>query len=130
MRVRWIRRPEAILLCVLAITAVASRLLHGVSSAEALDGCKRNQKNISTALEMYSTDNSGRFPLRLKHLPPAYLSKIPRCPAAGLDTYSAAFASVSNPDHYTIVCSGVYHDSAGLPANHPQYITPNCWRDL
>jgi hypothetical protein len=53
--------------------------------------CEDNCKKIGTALEMYSTDNSGRYPEKMDYLIPAYLSKIPDCPAAGKDTYSAGY---------------------------------------
>lgn len=84
-------------------------------------GCKSNLKNIGTALEMYSTDNAGRFPKSLSPLTPNYLKLWPTCPAAGSDTYSDGFQSSSHPDAYTVVCGGSNHTRAGMSANFPQY---------
>lgn len=83
--------------------------------------CSTNLKNIGTALEMYSTDNNGRYPTVLSSLTPNYLKTIPTCPAASADSYSGAFVSISSPDAYTVVCKGTWHQAQGLPANYPQY---------
>ncbi len=83
--------------------------------------CKSNLKNIGTALEMYSTDFGGRFPIHLSLLSPDYLKNIPTCPSIGWDTYSGGFSSTSGPDAYTVVCSGSNHGAVGLSANFPQY---------
>ena len=83
--------------------------------------CKSNLKNIGTALEMYSTDNGGRFPRSPVGLTPNYLEQVPTCPAKGSDTYSEGFASASNPDAYTVVCAGRNHSGVGLGENFPQY---------
>lgn len=86
-----------------------------------LTACKSNLKNIGTALEMYSTDHSGRFPTQLSELVPDYLRAIPTCPAAQSDTYAAGFQSASVPDAYTVVCGGHHHQSVGYSADHPLY---------
>ncbi len=83
-----------------------------------LTACKSNLKNIATANEMWSTDNSGRYPTRLSQLTPEYLRTIPTCPDAGKDTYSEKFVSSQNPDNFTVVCAGHNHGSAG---DFPQY---------
>lgn len=62
-------------------------------SQERLDACEANLKQIGTAMEVYSADYSGRYASRLDHLRPRYLAAMPTCPAAGFDTYSAAFES-------------------------------------
>lgn len=90
--------------------------------AEALIGaCTSNLKNIGTALEMYSTDNAGRFPTQLSSLTPAYLKVVPTCPSARKDTYSPTFASATSPDAYTIMCEGHHHAEARCSPNFPQY---------
>jgi len=66
-------------------------MTHARRPARHLAGCVRNLKNLGTALEMYSTDASGRFPKSLARLTPSYVKAIPTCPAAGTDTYSSAF---------------------------------------
>lgn len=86
-----------------------------------LKQCRSNLMNIGTALEMYSTDNSGRFPRVLFALAPNYLKTIPTCPAAGKDTYAAHYEFASNPDAYTFMCKGSNHALSGQAADFPQY---------
>ena len=68
--------------------------------------CGVNQHKLGTALEMYSTDNVGRYPTSLRQLVPNYLKSIPTCPAAGSDTYSSSFRSTANRNDYTLICKG------------------------
>jgi len=113
------------LMIVIAIIAIlAAILVPNFIRARAqgqLTACKSNLKNIGTALEMYSTDNSGHYPTALGQLTPNYLKIIPTCASAGSDTYSAKFTSSSNPDAYTVECSGTNHTAASMNANYPQY---------
>ena len=103
--------------------------------------CQSNLKNIGTALEMYSTDNEGRYPRALSQLTPDYFRVIPTCAAAGKDTYSQSFESSCYPqekvDRYTVFCRGDYHQwttvyffnvipyrtksGMNIPVNYPQY---------
>lgn len=83
-----------------------------------LTRCKSNLKNVATALEMYSTDNSGRYPTRLAALCPNYLLRIPECPAAQKDTYTQSYASTQIPDQFAVYCSGRHH---ALPPNLPAF---------
>ena len=46
-----------------------------------LTRCTSNLRVIGTALEMYSTDWSGRYPRELAKLTPNYLKTMPTCPA-------------------------------------------------
>jgi prepilin-type N-terminal cleavage/methylation domain-containing protein len=114
------------LMIVIAIIAIlAAILVPNFIRARAqgqLTACKSNLKNIGTALEMYSTDNSGRFPTVLSQLSPNYLKTLPTCPSLGSVTYTGSgFASASSPDAYTVLCVGNNHGGAGLSANFPQY---------
>ena len=85
-----------------------------------MTACKSNLKNLGTALEMYSTDFAGRHPTTSTLLTPRYLKTMPTCPTVGSVTY--VFAMASEPDNFTIVCSGTNHQGAGLvDANYPQY---------
>jgi hypothetical protein len=69
---------------------------------------------------MYSTDNEGHYPLGLAMLTPRYLKTIPTCPSVGSVTYLCVTAS--EPDLYTVVCSGTNHAGAGISAaDYPQY---------
>lgn len=83
--------------------------------------CEVNLKNLATGLEMYSTDNAGRFPRDLARVAPRYLETVPTCPAANRDTYSHTYQSSSNPDAFTVACGGRNHAGAGLAAGFPQY---------
>lgn len=86
-----------------------------------LIACKSNLKNMGTALEMYSTDNNGRYPVALSKITPDYLKVIPTCPAAKADTYSSSYVSHDKPDVYSIYCSGHHHKLVKLPPDYPKY---------
>jgi prepilin-type N-terminal cleavage/methylation domain-containing protein len=113
------------LMIVIAIIAIlAAILVPNFIRARAqgqVTACKSNLKNCGTAMEMYSTDNSGRFPTALTVLTPNYLKTIPTCPSAGSATYTAGFTSASNPDAYTIYCNGTNHAGVNAALNYPQY---------
>ena len=88
--------------------------------------CKSNLKNIGTALEMYATDNAGRYPPSLDYLTisgegGAYLRCIPVCPACEKDTYSSSYLHGNNPDCYFVYCSGHNHKAVNLEANAPAF---------
>ena len=83
--------------------------------------CKSNLKFIATALEMYASDNSGRFPPNLERLTPNYLRSVPTCPAAGEQTYVPAYQMAARPDIYTVMCAGNAHSYEGYGKNYPQY---------
>lgn len=89
-------------------------------NATNLKVCQQNVKNLGTALEMYSIENFGRYPLALSGVvSPTIMQALPTCPAARADTYTAGYESTSNPDNYVVVCSGQHH--VGVPSNYPQY---------
>jgi prepilin-type N-terminal cleavage/methylation domain-containing protein len=116
------------LMIVIAIIAIlAAILVPNFIRARAqglLTSCKSNLKNSATALEMYSTDNAGRYPVSgnvgaTGNLTPAYLKSAPTCPS---NSGSYAMTSATNPDAFSIVCSGSQHTGAGITtANYPQY---------
>lgn len=98
-----------------------------------LTACKSNLKNLATALEMYASDNQGRFPTQLDQLIPGnYLGQIPTCPsrsafwtrglAAGHDyTYEVT----TQPEYFSMCCKGdhanAYQGFAGDPHYYPRY---------
>lgn len=88
---------------------------------EDLPKCQDSLKNLATALEMYSTDNAGRYPSSLKLLVPNYLRAIPHCKSTGTDTYSASYSVAQRPDGFTCLCQGENHADIGLEPNFPQY---------
>ena len=122
------------LMIVIAIIAIlAAILVPNFLKARAqgqLTACKSNCKNIATALEMYSSDNGGRYPtsgsFEAKLTGGNYLKLIPTCPAAGTNTYSSVFSSVQTPDSFSFYCSGNNHAKAytgftSASSGFPQY---------
>ncbi|MBN9418121.1 MAG: hypothetical protein J0I12_21915 [Candidatus Eremiobacteraeota bacterium] len=86
-----------------------------------LTACKSNEKNIATALEMYASDNAGKYPPDFQPLISGkYLRLIPTCPAASRQTYSESYQVQTSPDSFSFYCSGHNHDTL-VPAGFPQY---------
>jgi prepilin-type N-terminal cleavage/methylation domain-containing protein len=119
------------LMIVIAIIAIlAAILVPNFIRARAqgqLTACKSNLKNIGTALEMYSTDWSGKYPTATTLLTPNYLKTIPECPAAASVTYTASFGTAgtmntqSYQDYYYVECTGGNHEAVSVTANYPAY---------
>lgn len=88
-----------------------------------LSACCSNLRSIGTALEIYALDNRGRYPKdSLEVLTKArspYINSIPVCPAVEGATYH--YQSATNPDNYTIYCSGANHTNAALGPNLPAF---------
>ena len=90
-----------------------------------LTACKSNCKNIATALEMYASDNKGRYRATLAKLTEGnYLMPMPTCPAAGKVTY--LYHCSSEPDSFRFACAGNNHAKAfsGFSTssnNYPRY---------
>ena len=96
------------------------------SRQQDLTACKTSIKEISTAMEMYSTDWSGRYPPNLEALVPKYLDELPTCPSAGSCSYamegSKSARNVNEfEDYYYLYCQGEHHAAVGLPENHPAF---------
>lgn len=91
--------------------------------------CKSNLKNLGTALEIYSTDHAGRYPISLNEVIPKYLKALPICPTAGYSTYRATFGlkapfnTGDYQDYYYLECTGAHHHEAGygVEPNFPAY---------
>jgi hypothetical protein len=122
---RWVSTSTLTSSVAAVATAVLVPNFLAARSRGQLLACKSNLKNIGTALEMYSTDNAGHYPAELSRLTPDYLRVVPTCPAARADTYSPGYTWASNPDAYTVICTGAHHRE--VPANYPQY---NSWEGL
>ncbi|MBS2036510.1 hypothetical protein JST97_16075 [bacterium] len=74
--------------------------------------CKSNCKNLATALEMYASDNGGRYPRQLEQLNNTiYLKTLPTCPSAGKITYTN-YIVTQNPDSFSFACVGDNHAQA------------------
>jgi hypothetical protein len=79
--------------------------------------CESNLKNLAVGVEMYASDHKNNYPDSLKQLLSGkYLRRIPTCPAAGRDTYSATYRKTGQA--YEFHCSGSH---AGREAGHPFY---------
>jgi hypothetical protein len=129
--------PKFICLALLFALPGCTRFGGEGGSSYNLNGCKGNLKNLSTALEMYATDNSGQYPSSLSRLTvgdahSVYLRAVPHCNSTDEDTYSASYKMsaakrdakgkiVSGTDAYTVCCQGEHHKDAGLPPDHPLY---------
>lgn len=89
------------------------QLYHYRHRSSTYEACRNNLKNIGMALEMYSTDSSGRYPSTLDLLVPEYLKVIPTCSSAGRPSYS--YSAFSSPDRYTVYCAGSNHTTRAGP---------------
>lgn len=89
--------------------------------------CRENLALLGRALEAYARDHQGAFPSRLGELSPTYLGDLPRCPAAGADTYSTNYLSDryekwnSASSFCSVRCQGDYHRKAGWASDEPVY---------
>lgn len=119
------------LMIVIAIIAIlAAILVPNFLKARAqgqLTACKSNCKNIGTALEMYASDFSGRYPtdnFQQRMTVGNYLKVIPTCPSAATATYAQSYTGRATPDNFSFYCVGNNHATAyvGLNGlNFPQY---------
>ena len=111
------------LMIVIAIIAIlAAILVPNFMRARAsgqLTACKANLKNQGTALEMYATDNNGRYPTAIGDLSSDYLRKLPTCPATDKEY---GYSGDVTPDAYTVYCSDTdAHKAVNVETGYPQY---------
>ncbi len=72
--------------------------------------CVQNEKNLATALELYSLENKQLYPDALADLvvgTKPFISGIPICPSIGVD-YSATYFPASDFKTYEIHCPGFH----------------------
>jgi len=108
------------LMIVIAIIAIlAAILVPNFLKARAqgqVTACKSNCKNIATSLEMYSSDNGGRYPGTANFATLLtggnYMKTIPTCPAAGSNTYGGVYTAQTTPDTFSFFCNGNNHAKA------------------
>ncbi len=75
--------------------------------------------NIATALEMFSTDHSGKYPVSLNELSPNYLRNVPKgLSKAGY--FPFAYIQKNGGKGYTFHCKGVNYPQFGIPADYPR----------
>jgi hypothetical protein len=116
-------RVAALVLSLPAFTflVLAPNFIRGNCGGQ-LISCKSNLKNIALALEIYSTDNAGRYPDSLEQLTPEYLKTLPSCPCAKRVTYTEGYRRHAQPDRFSVYCYGFNHESAGIQRpNYPRY---------
>jgi len=87
--------------------------------------CISNLKNIATAVNIYSNETMGQFPVSLTSIFPDFIGKIPECPAALKDTYTAGYTTNDEYNDFTVCCYGKYHAICGLDSNQPFYSAVN-----
>lgn len=119
------------LMIVIAIIAILAAILVPnflrARNQGQLTACKSNLKNMGTALEMYSTDSSGTYPVAIATLTTGgtYLQVLPVCPlAAGAAYgYTTTGATAAAPTSYTVSCTGTFHQGVGgcSAAGQPSY---------
>jgi hypothetical protein len=142
MKKRWDRVRASLVSCfvilMLACIMIPNSIRQRAGGKFTL--CKSNLKNIGTALEMYRTDNCGRYPLELKYITPGYMKEIPTCSSlqgrlvpetvdiicpelAGKWHCNPEYLYIrsENPDVYTIRCNGDGHSLITGVSNYPQY---------
>ncbi len=143
-------RDKCALVFLLVASAGFARWQYGQAGAEAdFRACLANVKKLATAMEMYSTEHKGRYPLTFQALVPVYLREVPLCPAAGRDTYTrglelgpyAPHNEHGYQDYYYLCCSGENHRGASpntpwidgvtgiLFRDEKQELTFRGWRD-
>jgi hypothetical protein len=79
-----------------------------VASADR-EQCARRIQRVATALEAWSSDHGGRYPVSLRDLVPQYLPQIPACSGGNgdlLPTYKVS----SDASGYDLSCSGTHPD--------------------
>ena len=115
-----------------ALAEAGAENLGGARSKGQIVACKANLKNFSTALEMYASDNAGRYPESTSMLTAGnYFKTLPTCPASGKDTYSETYKMGTNPDSYSFRCSNkeandlAYTSEEGLIGSDVSSTTPS-----
>lgn len=114
-----------------SLASFAIKHYNGAESARYI-ACCSNLKNSGTALEMWSTDNEGKYPQTLEPLTPSYLLVALSCPT----TDSLVYQYELKDGVYYLQCPGDHSDSGvevapsyngevGLVANAP---AENSWR--
>lgn len=112
---------------VLGFVFLVSNSFTRAEAQQEVTHCKINLKNVGAAMEMYSTDNNGRYPNDPALLIPNYLKTLPQCPSAATNTYmfevgeNATGNTKKYRDYYFLYCGGENHLAVGVPADSPDY---------
>ena len=79
--------------------------------------------NISTALEIFSTDHSGKYPVSLNELSPHYIRNVP----GGLSkagNFPFVYRQKNGGKGYAFYCKGTNYAQFGIPADYPRCSNP------
>lgn len=129
-RQRFVEAAVTLVIISFMTTLFVPRFMRSRARGQAVS-CKHTMMNIGVALDMYSTDNNGRYPTALRALVPQYLKQLPVCASSGEDSYSPGYTSFFRggpglgESTFTVVCRGWNHSSADYGANFPQYTSSN-----
>ena len=113
-----------------SLLALAYSLLPAFQRAQyttdSLTVCGAYLRDISFALEMYSTDHDNRYPRNLNELVPKYLDQLPKCREAGYTSYryEQGFNTPGNgiyKNYYNLECTGSNHKLIDYAPNYPRY---------
>ncbi|MBI2265964.1 MAG: type II secretion system protein [Armatimonadetes bacterium] len=84
-----------------------------------LSSCISNEKNIATALQVYSTGDPDHFyPNSLPPLAPSYINQLPYCRTDSLRAGYGYEVNNSSESGYTLSCSGD-HTLSKVPRPYP-----------
>lgn len=109
------------LILVLLLAALMPWLLHNYRGPQ-LDRCRSNTREISRALEMYSSDFQGHYPPSLGTLiRSGHLKTMPTCPVAGFDNYSSTYHASTTPDCFSFGCAGRHHGEPSRAKTYPAW---------
>lgn len=119
------------LIIIVAVVALVARYQTkpGTGDLAAARACQANLKKLAIGMEMFATDNSGKYPQSVAELVPTYLPEVPHCPEARQDTYTEGFQTgpsaptndQGSRDFFYIACSGEHHTKSGLAAGLPAF---------
>jgi len=90
--------------------------------------CESNIKNLTTALEIYATDNIGTYPTQLSQLTLSagpdggYMKVIPVCPISNKNTPTYVYMATTNPDDFFIFCICKHN----MELSHAPVVFPRC----
>jgi len=124
----WLARAERgtaglmILLAPVAFAFTVDDCPHVPIEERQAVSCQINLGTLERALEQYSIDNEGHYPVDLERLTPKYLKTLPTCPATGECTYAAGYKTAYDPDAFTVRCFDCRNVvGSRQPPNFPGY---------
>ncbi len=71
--------------------------------------CGAHMNHLIEALRLYSNEHQGQYPQTLGELVPDYIDRLPSCPSAGQDSYSAGYSRSADGLEFDLACHGDNH---------------------